>query len=207
MTNRPLRAAIAAVLVLLCAVPPRALAQEEGEAPAPPQAAEPEAPARGRVEGRVLGKDGQTPVAGAVIRAVHLRTAQTLASTPTDAKGAFALEAVPYGYVDVAVETAEGGFVGNQVVNVPPDGRVEVTLVLIRNEDMPEGWWSGRQPKTMPGTDQPAIGVATVQPRGEQAFWRSRTGIGILAGAGALALLALVGGGGGDDAPASPSTP
>jgi hypothetical protein len=203
MKRSPLRIATTALLAVLWTAPPGFLAQE----PAPPAPAEPgshAAAARGRITGKVLAKDGKTPVAGAIVRAAHLRTGEAIASAPTDAKGEFVLDAIPYGYVDLAVETSEGGFIASQVLNVPPDGRLSVTLSLTRNEELPEGWWAGRQPRAVPGTETPAVGVAAVADRGK-GFLRSPKGIAILAGAGGLALLALSGGN--DESPASPVNP
>jgi hypothetical protein len=152
----------------------------------------------------VLAHDGRTPVAGAVVHVSHLRTAQTLAASPTDAKGHFALTGIPYGYLDVVVETPEGGFVASKVLNLGPEGRLSVTLVLTKNEDMPQGWWTGRQPRTLPGSETPAVGVANVRESG-RSFLRGPKGIALLAGAGALALLALSGSS--NDTAASPSSP
>jgi hypothetical protein len=152
----------------------------------------------------VLGHDGKTPVAGAVVRVSHLRTAQTLASPPTDAHGNFALSEIPYGYLDLLVETPEGGYMASKVLNLGPEGRLSVTLVLTKNEDMPQGWWSGRQPRPLPGSETPAVGVAEVSESGGS-FFRGRKGIALLAGAGVLALLALSGSS--NDTPASPSSP
>jgi len=156
------------------------------------------------LRGRVLGHDGKTPVAGAVVRVSHLRTAQVLASSPTDARGDFSLTAVPYGYLDLVVEAPEGGYIASKVLNLGPEGHLSVTLVLTRNEDMPQGWWTGRQPRTLPGTDTPAAGVANVSETA-RSFLRGPKGIALLAGAGVLALLALSGSS--NDSPASPSTP
>jgi hypothetical protein len=188
--------ALATLLAVLSAAPSPLVGQE------PPAAA---AGVRGRISGKVVGKNG-TAVAGAVVRVAHLRTGTSVRSAPTDGKGAFAVDAIPYGYVDLVVETSDGTFLASQVVNVPPDGRLNVTLALTRNEDLPQGWWAGRQPRAVPGTDVPAVGVATVQERGP-GFLRSPKGIAILAGAGGLALLALAGGGGGGESPASPTSP
>jgi hypothetical protein len=200
MTSIRLPSALLAFLAVLwtaaAAVAP-AVAQEPEAAP--PLAA-PEA--RGRLGGRVLGKDARTPVTGATVRAANLRTGTSVASAPTDAKGGFAIEGLPYGYVDLVVETAEGSYTASQVLNVPPDGRLQVTLALTRTEELPQGWWSGRAPRPAEGSAAPPIGVAVVQEEG-RGFFRSRKGIAVLAGAGAVALLALSGGGG--ESPASPS--
>jgi hypothetical protein len=197
---------MALLLAVLLTAPSVGLRAQE-PTPAPPAASPaPTAPvARGRILGKVLAKDGKTPVVGAIVRASHLRTAEVVASAPTDRGGDFALDSIAYGYVDLTVETPEGAFVASQVVSVPPDGSLALTLVLQRNEELPQGWWSGRQPRALPGTDKPALGVATVQERGA-GFFRSKKGIAILGGAGALALIALSGGGGGGETPASPST-
>ena len=197
MQLRPVRVPMAAILAaqLTAGIPLHAQ-----QAPQPT----PTTDARGALRGRVLGQDGKTPVAGAVVKVSHLRTAQTLASSPTDHRGDFEVTQIPYGYLDLVVETPEGGYVASKVLNLGPEGRVSVTLVLTKNEDMPQGWWTGRQPRTLPGTDTPAVGVANVR-EGGGSFFRSRKGIILLAGAGALALLALSGSS--NDSPASPSSP
>ena len=208
MQRSPVRVPVAlALAVLLTAGLPLPAQQAPPEAPpeappAPPVSATSEG--RGSLEGRVLAHDGKTPVSAAVVRVSHLRTAQTLASSPTDAHGAFALTQIPYGYLDLVVETPEGGYVASKVVNLGPEGHVSVTLVLTKNEDMPQGWWAGRQPRTLPGTETPAVGVAEVREAG-RSWFRGKKGIALLAGAGALALLALSGSS--NDSPASPSSP
>lgn len=197
MSRSPSPLVLATLFAVLFTAAPPVIAQE----PESPPAATPSV-SKGRVSGHVVAKDGRTPVAGAVVRASHLRTGQAIASAPTDARGGFAMEGIPYGYVDLTVQTSEGGFVASQVLNVPPDGHLSVTLALTRNEDLPQGWWSGRAPRALPGTETPAIGVAAVQDR-RASFFRGKKGIAVLAGAGALALLALSSGGG--ESPASPS--
>jgi len=42
-----------------------------------------------------------------------------------------------------------GGYVASKVLNLGPEGRLSITLVLTKNEDMPQGWWTGRQPRTL----------------------------------------------------------
>jgi len=196
MQLSPVRVPMAAILAVLltAGVPLRAQQPPEPTASA----------ARGTVRGRVLGHDGKSPVAGAVVKVSHLRTAQSLASSPTDAHGGFELIQIPYGYLDLVVETPEGGYVASKVLNLGPEGRLSITLVLTKNEDMPQGWWTGRQPRTLPGTDTPAVGVANVRESGHS-FFRGPKGIALLAGVGVLALLALSGSS--SDSPASPASP
>jgi len=196
MQLSPVRVPLAVALaVLLTATPP--MHAQQADEPPPSEG-------RGSLQGQVLGHDGKTPVAGALVRVSHLRTAQTLSASPTDPRGHFALTGIPYGYLDVVVETPEGGFVASKVLNLGPEGRLSVTLVLTKNEDMPQGWWTGRQPRTLPGSETPAVGVANVRESG-RSFFRGPKGIALLAGAGALALLALSGSS--NDTPASPSSP
>lgn len=196
MQLSPVRVPLAVALaVLLTATPP--MHAQQAEEPLPSEG-------RGSLQGEVLAHDGKTPVVGAVVRVSHLRTAQMLAAAPTDARGHFALTGIPYGYLDLVVETPEGGFVASKVLNLGPEGRLSATLVLTKNEDMPQGWWAGRQPRTLPGSETPAVGVANVSEAG-RSFFRGPKGIALLAGAGALALLALSGSS--NDTPASPSSP
>jgi len=207
MSLPPIRVPLAALLAVVLTAAPALRAQQPPEpGPTPPTApvAPESAEARGSLTGRVLAHDGRKPVAGAVVRVSHLRTAQTLASAPTDARGQFELKQIPYGYLDLVVEAPEGGYVASKVLNLGPEGRLSVTLVLTRNEDMPQSWWEGRKPRTMPGSDTPAIGVANVEEGGHSIF-HGKKGVALLAGAGALALLALSGSS--NDKASSPASP
>ena len=203
MRRSLLRVPIGALLAVSLTAAQQPPAEAETETQAAPRLPATEQP-QGRIRGKVLAKDVKTTVAGAVVRVSHLRTGTTLAAT-TDTRGAFEVSQVPYGYVDLVVETMEGAFVGSQVLNVPPDGQVSVTLVLMKNEEMPQDWWVGRQPRALPGSGAPAAGVANVRESGG-GFFSSKKGIALLAGAGALALLTLAGDGD-DEAPASPASP
>jgi hypothetical protein len=167
----------------------------------------PRATPRSRIVGKVLERDGKTPVAGAIVRADHLRTGDAFTGAPSGKDGSYALDDLPYGYVDLTVETGDGTYVADQVVNVPPSGKVAVTFALSRNEQLPQGWWTGREPRPAPAEGPPVVGVAEVKQRAKGAeFWKSGKGIAILAGVGGAALLAIAAGGGDDD-PVSPSTP
>ena len=167
-------------------------------------AAEESAPAPGtaRLLGEVTDPSGK-PAPGCTVLAYHLSSAQTFSSAPTDSRGNFELTGLPYGYFDVAVKSSDGLFVGSEVVNVPPGGKVAVTMSLV-----PASAGSA-EPRDFAGVDERAIGVAQMGKRktGGQ-FLKSPTGLAILGGVGGAALLALALSGGGDDeVPASPSNP
>ena len=145
--------------------------QEEEEAPSPPPAAPAAGPAQ--IEGKVVARDGRAGVAGAVVRASHLRTGRSFASSPSRADGEFTIEGLPYGYVEIAVETPQGVFRGDQVVDVPPSGEVTIGLTLV------------------PGAaGEP--GVAVVRQRSSSVpFWKTPKGLAIIGGGAGVALLVL----------------
>lgn len=154
------------------------------------------------VSGRILSEAGQ-PVVGARVLAYHLSSEEVFEAGATDAKGAYEIGNLPYGYFDVAVETPQGLYVTDQVVNVPPAGKVVLTLNLY-----PYSEASTEEGRSFPGTDSVPVGVARVQekPKGGD-FWKSPKGIATIAGSAAAVLL-LVGSGGDDGGgSASPSAP
>jgi hypothetical protein len=189
-----MRRGMAAVLLAAIVVPRAAWGAEE-PATTPPE------PAAGtsKLHGRVRAADG-APVVGATVLAYHLSTEQLLRSAETDAKGGFALDAVPYGYFDLAVLSGSGLYVADAVVNVPPAGRTTVSLDLIAS--------AAEASRAFPGTDQQPIGIAAVNRKGTgPGFWGKPAGIAILAAGGAVALAALASGGDDGDSTTSPSSP
>jgi len=149
--------------------------------------------------GKIQSADGKA-VEGARVLVYHLSTEALFTSEPTGRGGDFKLSELPYGYFDVAVETPEGIYVADQVVNLPPSGKATASLSLTQFEDA-----GARPPREFSGSEIQSVGWARVKEklRGK-AFWKSTAGIAILAGAGGVALLALASSGGGDDSPASP---
>lgn len=179
---------VAAAMVLLCAAPPAAFAQETGS----------------RLSGRIL--QGGQPLAGAEVLAYHLSTEELFTSDPTGPGGQYSLEALPYGYFDLAVESADGIFVADQVFNVAPASKSVLTFNLVLFSAGEPGSVEDR--RSFPGTEDEPIGVARVEEKLKGAdFWTSKRGIAILAGAGGLALLLLVGGGGSSTTDTSPANP
>lgn len=151
--------------------------------------------------GRILDETGQ-PVVGARVFVYHLSSEEVFESTATDAKGSYEIAGLPYGYFDLAVETPQGLYVADQVVNVPPSGKVTLPLGLYSYTEARASDGRG-----FPGTEQSPVGEARVQDKGKGGpFWRSAKGKATLA-AGGAALLLLVSGGGGDGGSTSPTTP
>jgi len=155
------------------------------------------------LSGRILSSPDGAEVAGATLLAYHLSTEQLFTSDATSGGGQYSLTGMPYGYFDLAVETAEGIFVADQVVNIPPSGTSVLTLTLVRFSAGDPGSVEDR--RSFPGTEDDPIGVARVEEKLRGAdFWSSKKGVALLAGGGGAALLLLAGGGGGPRSPSSP---
>ena len=155
-----------------------------------------------RLLGRIFDADGKSALKDAVVHVVHLSTEARFTSAPTGAKGEFLFEDVPFGYYDLAVETAAGLFVSSEVINVPPGGKAVVNLAVTTFD---EGAVQA-QGRGFPGDDQDPAGVAVVSSKlTGRDFWRSPRGVAIVVGAGAVALIGFAGGSSSNVA--SPSNP
>ncbi len=180
----PFRRLVAAALVVALAAPGAALAAEDQSAPA--------TAGNGRVRAKLVGSNGKTPVAGAILKVHHLDNGKIYASGPSSKSGECAVKGVPYGYVDFAVETKEGVFVDSQAVNVPPEGSVKVTFALTKFTDRAPALWTDRTPRQVPGTTTAAAGIAELETRtGARAFWTSPGGLALIGGATALMIMAV----------------
>jgi hypothetical protein len=156
------------------------------------------------LSGRILSSPDGAEAAGATILAYHLSTEQLFTSDPTSGGGQYSLTGMPYGYFDLAVETAEGIFVADQVVNIPPSATAVLTLTLVLFSAGDPGSVEDR--RAFPGTEDDPIGVARVEQKLRAGdFWSSKKGVAMLATGGGVALLLLAGGGG--SSPRSPSNP
>ncbi len=159
---------------------------------------------RGKVKAKILAVDGKTPIVGATVRAFHLDSGKVFASLPTGKDGECEISGVPYGYLDLSIETPEGTFVGNQVINVPPSGTVTVFATVTKFGERTPAWWSGKNARDVPGTRTASQGVAEVRLKAAgREFWKSPKGIAIIVGGSAAVLLAMSGSGGST----SPSAP
>jgi hypothetical protein len=144
--------------------------------------------------GRVTAGDGKDPVNGATVIAYHLSSAEIYKSTVTLSNGKYEITGLPHGYYDVAVESADGLYVSNQVLNVPPDGKAVANLQLV-----PEAM-AGEGPREFPGSEQEPGGIA-------QLVKKKKKGKAILIGVGGAAALAAAGGGSSGGGSPSPSQP
>ncbi len=144
-----------------------------------------------RIEGKITLGAKKSPVADATILVYHLATAKIFRSAPTGENGRFEVTGLVHGYYDVAVETPDGLFVGNQVVNAPPDGRAISNFNLV-----PAGPGQSK-PRDFPGAEQPPTGLATYS---HKSFWKKPKGIALWVG-GAVAAVAVAASLGSDDPP------
>lgn len=150
-----------------------------------------------RLDGQVLGPDGK-PVKGAVVAVRSLEGGAKWMSTPSDRRGRFYLQGLPYGWADLIVTTEKGDFLGDQAVNLPPGRRVVVNFNLLETADKPASWWTDRRVEPPAG-----ISVAEVagMAQGSQKligveYWKSPAGIAILVSVAVVALAVIASGGG-----------
>lgn len=136
------------------------------------------------VKGRVFQADGKSALAGVRVRSFDLSAESEGPSAVTDGKGRFEIGGLPHGYFDLAVETPEGLFVADQVVNVPPGGTAKITLTIGQLRGAP----SSDSFSQTPGVRATALLDRELTQR---EFWRSAKGIAILSGIGGGALLFL----------------
>ena len=168
-----------------------------------PAIAQPDGSSSSQLVGAVYGAHGEGPATGARVLAFHLATERVYTSEAIDARGHFSLTELPHGYFDLAVETAGGLFVADQVVRLPPGTMGVVSMMLDRDdsEEVERLAFAG-------ATVKPA-GTATLRQHAKPAgkgFLRGPMGISLISGGGLLTLLALSGDGGGSGS-ASPHAP
>jgi len=154
-------------------------------------------PRTATIGGRVFASDRETPVSGAVVRAVRGDGAQVYSSLPTDEKGNFSLANLSPGSYDIVVELPDGIFVVERTLSISEAKAYSLSLATVPAENVE---------KRISAVDKPVKGYAwTLEGKGKGAgFWRTPGGIAIIAGGVAgLAALALSG----DDNKGSNSTP
>jgi len=149
----------------------------------------------------IVGKisiGGAAQESGTVL-AYHLATGDVFRAE-LGPKGEFSFPGLESGYYDIAVETADGLYVANQVVNAPPGGTASVKYELMSSTALGEG------PRPFPGSDRQASGIARLTaggPKGGGGMSGKKVAIWGTAG-GIAAVLLLSGGSSGGSS--SPST-
>ncbi len=114
------------------------------------------------IRGAVASADKGTPIASARVYAVHLDTKQVFTSAPSGAKGDYSITGLPFGYYDLAVETTDGLYLANRVINAPAGEKVEVSLMLGPPQPEDTEWWSAEPDRRIPGLDRVPDGVARI---------------------------------------------
>lgn len=159
----------------------------------------------GTITGEIVGVGGKGKAGRAVVHAYHIESGKVISSEPAGANGSFTLAGLPIGYLDLAVEYQGEIYIANQVINMPPSGKMVLRFSLAEFGNLPEEDALGGRESRFPGTDKSASGYASIKQRlrGRE-FWRSPKGIAIIAGGGGLVLLGIASGGGDDASPSNP---
>ncbi len=114
------------------------------------------------IRGKVGSAETGEPIAGARVYAVHLDTKQVFTSALTNAKGEYQITGLPFGYYDIAVETTDGLYLANRVINAPAGEKVDMSLMLGPPQPEDTEWWSAEPDRRIPGLDRVPSGVARI---------------------------------------------
>jgi len=195
LVNRGRRQFFAVVLTALLVAPAHAAAKPKKVQPAPGST----------LTGKVTGSDGK-PLRGAVVIVHSLDSEASWMSGPADRRGKYLVRGMHYGWADVTVKTEAGAFLGDQAMNLPPGKSVEVNFSLIETKDKPASWWADR--RVEPPQGEHAAEVAGMSQSSQRLtgveYWKSPTGIAIIAAVGVVGL-ALIASGGSYKAPSTPT--
>jgi len=151
----------------------------------------------------IVGKivsGGAAQESGTVL-AYHLATGEVFRGE-LGPKGEFSIPGLESGYYDIAVETTDGLYVANQVVNAPPGGTASVKYDLTTSVALGEG------PRPFPGSDQQASGIARLTsggPKGGAGMSGKKVATWGTAGGIAAVLLLSGGSSGGSSSPSNPN--
>lgn len=159
-------------------------------------------PGGSQLEGQVTGPDGK-PSRGAVVAVRSLDGNGSWQSLPSDSKGRFRVQAVPYGWVDVIVTTPTGQFLGDQALNLPPGTKVVANFSLLETSDKPASWWTDRRverPAGLGAGDVAGMAQSSQRLTGVE-YWKSPGGIAIIASVAVVSLGLIAAGGGKYKAP------
>ena len=174
--NAPARA-VAALAVMCVASFPALSAEHPGNPTA-------------RAEGRVLGSDGKTAVAGAVVRLVHLDSGKVFEAPVTKSDGRYLLEHLPFGYYEFTIEAGGVLHAAGGLVSIEPARTRKYDLRLMGTAAAAGGTDGSAQGAPIPGLDRVATGSAEIVGlNAPPHFLTTRTGISVLIVGGVLLLL------------------
>lgn len=162
-----------------------------------PTAASAPVPARAEIRGNVFGADGLTTIAGVSVKAANLETHAIYTSDSTAADGVYKLRDLPPGSYDLAVQTPQGLFAADALVDARAGHRTTVSLAIrpaTRQDPPPQGeeQKEGEKPaeqKPEEGekpAEKPAEPQAQKPQKKAGGFWRSPAGAAIAIVAGAV---------------------
>lgn len=191
MTRRPVAATLATALFLagcgdLTAAATSAESKKAAKKPPPiPTAA---------IHGRVLTPDGKKGVTGAVVRLRWLDSGEIVSSPPSANNGNYQIKGLGFGYAELVVETTDGIFVSDRIVDIPPAGSVAADFRVTPFSARTAEYWASRRPATTSTVAGEPLGLAETREKlAGRDFWKSPAGIAIIAGvAGAIFLAAAV---------------
>lgn len=149
------------------------------------------------IRGNVFGADGLTTIPGVSVKAANMETRRIYTSESTSADGVYRLRDLPPGSYDLAVQTPQGLFAADALVEAKAGHRTTVSLAIrptARQEGEPqEGEQKeGEKPEEpkpaegAPEAEKPAEPQAQKPPKKSGGFWRSPAGAAIAIVAGAV---------------------
>ncbi|HEY3176809.1 MAG TPA: carboxypeptidase-like regulatory domain-containing protein [Candidatus Polarisedimenticolia bacterium] len=180
-------------------------------------------PRSAEIGGLVLLPDGLTPVSGVSVKAANVDTEQIYASASTGQDGIYRLSGLPAGTYDLAVESPEGLYAADTLVQAIPGKRVIVSLAINKGiqegqqgegEKPPEEQKAGEEGKKVEegqkegDPNQPAEPEPEKKSKKGKSFWRSPWAalVGIVPAAILLGFAANAAAGNDDNEP-NPMTP
>ena len=152
------------------------------------------------ISGIILLPDGLTPITGVKVKAANLETKQIYSSEKTALDGVYKLASLPAGSYDLAVETPDGLYASDAVVDAVAGKRQVVSLAIRKTagvqeepqkppeppENPPaEGEEKPQKPEEPPAEPEPEPAKGTKEGK---SFWRSPLGAGILIVGGAVVI-------------------
>lgn len=90
---------------------------------------------KGNLVGYVFGRDGSTPVPGAVVVAKNLTTGRVAESGPSDASGVFRMAGLDVGIYAVGVKSAAGNYNSRDFFGVAAGETAKLSIALDRYDD------------------------------------------------------------------------